>query len=58
MQKAAGKTGRHDERRAAAPAQQPQPEAHRDYPDVFHAVIRQQPLDVMLGQGKNHAQHP
>ena len=39
-------------------AEQPQPQAHQDDADVLDAVIGQQALQVVLGQGEQHAQDP
>ena len=39
------------------PADQRQAEAHHDDADVLDAVVRQQPLQVVLADGKGHAEH-
>ncbi len=57
MQQRAAKAQHHQHRRTRAHAQQSDAQPQRNDADVFDAVIRQQPLQVVLGQRKQHAQH-
>ena len=57
VQQRAAKAQHHQHGRTRAHAQQADAQAQRDDADVFDAVIRQQALQVVLRQRKQHAQH-
>ena len=47
----------HDQVRSAASlANQSQPQPHQNDPDILDAVIREQPLEIVLAQGEEHAE--
>ena len=57
MEQAAGKAENGNSGTALADADHTYPQAQQDDPDIFHTVIGQQPLEIMLGQGKKNAQN-
>ena len=58
VQEAAGKAQHRHDGRAVADAQQTDAQAEADDPDVLHAVVGEQSLDVVLREGEKHADHP
>ena len=57
MQQSAGEPQRGENRHAGMHPHHPQADPQRYDADVLHAVIRQQPLEIMLCQCKQHAQN-
>ena len=58
VEQAAGKPQGGDRDVVGAPPQDAHAEPQGDDADVLHAVIGEQPLQVVLGQGEQHAEHP